>query len=657
MTDRYALIAATRNEGPFLLEWIAYHRVIGFTDLIVFADESADGSQALLRALSQGGAIQLEQNDGSGGPRARAYERAMRMPQVQSATYAMALDVDEFVNIHAGDGLLADLVEATKSPDAISLCWRLFGQSDMVDFEDAPILDRLTWAAPLTAPVSDRQFGIKTLFKPTFATGTGPHRPTPVATRTERNTRWVNGSGRSVSGTLLDGGWKLPAAQAGYALAQVNHYPIRSGAIFALHNLHGPALGPDPIPHTMSDYFALNLNHQRDTTIQRHAEALAAEIARLRDLPGVAEAHDDSVTLTRRLLRDVLPAATPGGQGPIAQVMDAATAQEVMKTQQADADTQTGTASPTAPTPPAEGQITVDRTELAPAWLADLRRTEFRRGWYASEEKFAAQFTLRSRDTLIVSFDNLSTTRDPSLARETWGYPFYAKQAYSHMGVMAFDRNWYRDEALFDFMESKRGLFDRFETVVMTGTSMGAYAATAFADLAPGCTVLAYSPQATLDTRRVPWEERFGSGRKQDWSGRYAFAPDHCRKARAVYLIYDPYFEPDRRHAEFYQGDNILHLKSWYASHKSALFLRRAEVLKDITLEAIAGTLTAERYYELYRARRNLPWYLNGLADHVIARDHPRLAEGLARHLAKAQWPSVAQGIRKRLDKDQAQAW
>jgi hypothetical protein len=259
--------------------------------------------------------------------------------------------------------------------------------------------------------------------------------------------------------------------------------------------------------------------------------------------------------------------------------------------------------------------------------------------------------TYRSKDTLIVSFDNLSSVKDPALSRETWGYPFYRSEGWSHMGVMAFEKNWFRDEALFDFIEgqAKAGLFKRFKQVVMTGTSMGAYAATAFSSLAPGCTVMAFSPQSTLDKKLVPWEERFGSGRKQDWSGRYRDAPDYCQKAKDVFIVYDPYFAPDKLHADRYQGDNIHHLKSWYSSHKSALFMRRADMLKGVMQAAVAGEMTPHLYYKMFRARRELPWYYHGLADHAIKAGHKELAGTLAGYLANNGRPAIARSIEGRI--------
>ena len=47
-----------RDEGPYLLEWVAYHRLIGFTDIVVCSNDCVDGSPAHLwldtwaRALS-----------------------------------------------------------------------------------------------------------------------------------------------------------------------------------------------------------------------------------------------------------------------------------------------------------------------------------------------------------------------------------------------------------------------------------------------------------------------------------------------------------------------------------------------------------------------------------------------------------------------------
>lgn len=42
------LVSPARNEGPYLLEWIAWHRMIGFDDIIVLTHDCTDGSDVLL---------------------------------------------------------------------------------------------------------------------------------------------------------------------------------------------------------------------------------------------------------------------------------------------------------------------------------------------------------------------------------------------------------------------------------------------------------------------------------------------------------------------------------------------------------------------------------------------------------------------------------
>lgn len=647
-TQKTTLIAAVRNEGPFLLEWIAYHRLIGFSDIVIYADVSIDGTDDLLRALHDAKVITHIPNTRTDdsqhkGHRARAYNAAGDLPQVRDADWVLALDTDEFLNIHAGKGRLDDLLKATKGADLISLAWRIFGHSGIVDFEDTAVTSRFVQAAPADVTVMERQYGLKTLFRPAIAAKIGPHRP---ALKPDTQVTWVNGSGDTVTDDLRDKGWSANANTLGYDLAQINHYMIRGAAVFALHNLQNPPLGSEPVPLTLADMTAFNANHATDTSITRHSGALETEISDLRRHPGVALAHESCVTTFAALLRTMRKVYELDAKSAVAHALDVKTAKDALKDQQKWlADKQ----KPAKEQSKAPKTTVIDTDDMAPRWLADLRRSEYRKGWYYSDEKFAAQFTQRSGDTLVVSFDNLSNVNDPSLARETWGYGFYASEGWSHLGVMAFEKNWYRDDALFDFMEEKQALFRRFSTVVMTGTSMGAYAATAFADLAPGCTVVAFSPQATLAKARVPWEERFNSGRKQDWSGRYAHGPDHCVTARDVFIVYDPYFEPDRRHADFYQGDNIHHLKSWYSSHKSAQFMRRAEILKSVMQEAVAGNLTPALYYRLFRSRRDLIWYYNGLADHLIGKGHKRLAGQLADHLVTIKRPGVARSIQDRL--------
>ena len=44
---RYLAITTLRNECAFLLEWLAHHRAVGFTDFLVFSNDWQDGTDAM----------------------------------------------------------------------------------------------------------------------------------------------------------------------------------------------------------------------------------------------------------------------------------------------------------------------------------------------------------------------------------------------------------------------------------------------------------------------------------------------------------------------------------------------------------------------------------------------------------------------------------
>lgn len=676
------LIAAVKNDGPFLLEWVAYHRLIGFERIVIFAQSSSDASWPLLEALAQTGEITLIENSDEQGVlppdhRMRAYHRALDM--VRDDAWVMALDTDEFVNVAVGGGTVADLIKATPDATAISLTWRIFGQGGERRFEDKPVLPRFTWAAPAGQPRERHHAGIKTLFKPNSdISRLRPHRP--VMDEASSNLKWVDGDGADVTAILGKEGWSLPDRKPAYAHGQINKYPIRSAEVFLLTNHWEPEwrLSASSVP--LESFAMLNAFEERDTSISRWQEKVTTNLRALMDIPAIAAGHAQTVAayqaaietmyedvpqdwkqflpvqpviiseqaaLKHRDLRQANPEMAPQKQQPtlVAPQPSPAVAPEPIKAEKPQA-------APEPETPPEETPAAVDEMEQAPRWLADLRRSEYRRGFYHSDEFFATQFTDRGEDVLMVSFDNLSNIGDKTLTREGWGYSFYRAEGWSHLGVMAFERNWYRDEALFDYMEdlAAKGFFARFNQVVFTGTSMGAYASAAFSKLSPGSTVIAFSPQATLDERLVPWEKRFGSGRKQNWDGRYRDSADCVAEARHAFIIYDPYFEPDKLHAERYQGPNVHHLKSWYASHKTALFMNRAEILKPVVRSAVAGTLDPLGYYTFYRERRKLPWYLNGLRDHLQEAGHEKLVAVLGKFLVANGREKLGDMMLKRLE-------
>ena len=54
------LIATAKDEGHNILEWLAHHRLAGFTEFILFQNDSTDGTAEMLELLAELGVTEME---------------------------------------------------------------------------------------------------------------------------------------------------------------------------------------------------------------------------------------------------------------------------------------------------------------------------------------------------------------------------------------------------------------------------------------------------------------------------------------------------------------------------------------------------------------------------------------------------------------------
>ena len=222
-------------------------------------------------------------------------------------------------------------------------------------------------------------------------------------------------------------------------------------------------------------------------------------------------------------------------------------------------------------------------------------------------------------ERLVITFENAGEGGGPDFMRDGWGYSFLKDREYSFLGVKGRAHNWYRGKVLHDFFRSAdfQAFAGQFKDHCFMGASMGGYGALAFSEVLPGALVIAHNPQTTLDANIVPWDNRFNSGRKQDWGGDFADAAPAARLCRRLYVTYDPFNTQDRRHAERISGANTVMLKMPFLGHSATKWLRQMGVLSQITDLALQERLTPENFAPLARGRRALPRYYLTLYAHT----------------------------------------
>jgi hypothetical protein len=309
------ILSATcqRNEGPFLLEWLAYHRLIGVTDFVVFSNDCEDGSDAMLQALQTQGLLRhIPQRVEPGkSVQWQALQVLAKDRTMREADWVLFSDLDEFPMIHAGEHRLPDALAAMPAgADAIALPWRLFGANGIVGFRDAPVTAQFTRSAPaaLYHPIAGRHF--KTLYRPEAFQKPGVHRPkrkpsAPVPL-------WADGAGQPLPETFAakDELLSLPGLSQGRSVVEMHHYSLRSAESFLVKTARG--LANRQIKAIDLGYWVeRNFNSEPNTAMQLWANALAAETAALRALPRLAALHEAACDWHRKKAAQLV--RTPAG--------------------------------------------------------------------------------------------------------------------------------------------------------------------------------------------------------------------------------------------------------------------------------------------------------------------------------------------------------
>lgn len=289
------IVTMMKDEAPFLLHWIAHHRMIGFDRIVVFTNDCGDGTDAMLDRLAAIGEVIHHPNpvpDG-GKPQPLALRRAGKLAEVVQSEWLIALDVDEYVQVKAGSGDLDDLFATAPEADGFALTWRVMGASGHVGWTDAPVTEAYTHSAP---DLFRKGWGVKTLFRPFEGMKLGIHRPTvkgrdkaALAARA-----WVNGSAKPMTRGFMDGMWRSSLATLGYAHAEVAHFATQSQEAYLRRAARGN-VNAKPDKYDPTYYAIFDRNEVPQTGLLARAAATNARVAGYLADAELAALHADAM--------------------------------------------------------------------------------------------------------------------------------------------------------------------------------------------------------------------------------------------------------------------------------------------------------------------------------------------------------------------------
>ena len=57
------IVGCMKNEAPYIVEWVAYHRTMGVDNFLIYTDGCEDGTSEILDRLQEMGVLQHRNND------------------------------------------------------------------------------------------------------------------------------------------------------------------------------------------------------------------------------------------------------------------------------------------------------------------------------------------------------------------------------------------------------------------------------------------------------------------------------------------------------------------------------------------------------------------------------------------------------------------
>lgn len=277
------IVGCMKNEAPYVIEWVAYHRAMGIDNFLIYTNGCSDGTSEILDRLQQMGVLQHRNNDDWRGnsPQQYALNQALKEPVIKNAEWIIHIDVDEFMNVRCGNGTVQDFIDAVPDATNVAMTWRLFGHNGVTKLADDFVIDQFDTCAPKFCPKPHTVWGFKTMFKNIGAyEKISCHRPNKLGEAFENKVKWVNGSGREMTREVAKNGWRSSKKSIGYDLLQLNHYALRSADSFLIKRQRGRALHVDR-SIGINYWIRMDWSDFRDITIKRNLPRLRLEYDRL----------------------------------------------------------------------------------------------------------------------------------------------------------------------------------------------------------------------------------------------------------------------------------------------------------------------------------------------------------------------------------------
>jgi hypothetical protein len=275
----FCTTAIARQETPYLLQWVAYQRVVGATHVMIYDNGHDRAGRNLLLRLHNRGAITCVPWSGTypHGPQVPAYDDALVRLRGRTE-WVLFVDLDEYV-VPVDTDRLDDILDAADDLDGIWFPWLIFGSSGQQTYHPDPVIARFR----------NRQCADDTTITP-VKSAVRPERTKAAHLHVHHviGDAYANPRGERMFLRASDGVSRRSAQYArGMEIARVHHYMTKSEQEWRVKVRRGRAdrgRADTSRRRQLAEFSTWDRNEVHDPTAVRFLGPLREEIARLRRL-------------------------------------------------------------------------------------------------------------------------------------------------------------------------------------------------------------------------------------------------------------------------------------------------------------------------------------------------------------------------------------
>ena len=246
------LCAIAKNETPYLREWTAYHRLIGFERIFIYDNESDIPVDETLRDFDDADLVETYRIEGK-GRQLTAYNHCLQKHGPECEWLAF-FDLDEFLLLH-GDKDARIFLSRYEEHAALALSVMLFGSNGQLGHAPGLVTERFTRSIGYCLDV-------KCIVRPALVTlPISPHHFTYAEC----------GTAVATNGLPAFGGYApfTPGA------AQINHYYVKSQQEYEKRLERGDAVYTQNNPRSLALFYQQAARTGREESgILRHAPGI-----------------------------------------------------------------------------------------------------------------------------------------------------------------------------------------------------------------------------------------------------------------------------------------------------------------------------------------------------------------------------------------------